>query len=78
MFRISIRDLLWLTLLASVAIAWWAHQHVLQAKLDQFGKRAARAEAVVSSYRQAMKQMGLDFDEETGVIYFPPGPELSK
>jgi hypothetical protein len=78
LFRITIRDLLWLTLLACVATAWWAHQHVLQAKIDEFGNQAAKVEAVVSSYRRAMTQMGLDFDEESGVVYFPPGDEFSK
>src|SRR5215475_9930489 len=32
--RFTIRDLLWLTLLVALAVAWWADRREMQARLD--------------------------------------------
>jgi hypothetical protein len=40
MFRFSIRDLLWLTLLASVAVAWWIDRSRLAAEVEGWRQTA--------------------------------------
>ena len=35
MFRFTIRDLLWLTLLAAVAVAWWVDRSRLRQRIDE-------------------------------------------
>ena len=38
MFHITIRDLLWLTLLAAVAVAWWVDRERLAERLRPWDK----------------------------------------
>jgi hypothetical protein len=41
MFRFTIRDLLWLTLVVAVGLGWLAHQRQLRANADRAISRAA-------------------------------------
>jgi hypothetical protein len=39
--RFTIRDLLWLTLLAAVAVAWWVDRRAQARRIDELEKAAA-------------------------------------
>src|SRR5262245_7532341 len=44
MFRFSIRDVLWLTVLTALAVAWWLDHRLSQRKMDARAERIARLE----------------------------------
>jgi hypothetical protein len=55
--RFTIRDLLWLTLLAAVAVAWWVDRARQQAKI-----RDQQAELV--DWQQKTLELAIDRDRE--------------
>jgi hypothetical protein len=38
--RFTIRDLLWLTLLAAVAVAWWVDRRAMARRIDELEKQS--------------------------------------
>jgi hypothetical protein len=64
MFRFSVRDLLWLTLVVAVALGWFAHQRQLReeglAREQHFQAEAEKWEMAFRAVAQAFKHEGWD------------------
>jgi hypothetical protein len=52
--RFTIRDLLWLTLLAAVLVAWWVDRSSLVARVDELENRS-HFETVIDEFDRLMK-----------------------
>jgi hypothetical protein len=57
MVRFTIRDVLWLMVVAGLAIGWWLHATSL--KLDQ----ARREETITADYQQSLRRHGEGLDK---------------
>jgi hypothetical protein len=77
-FRFAIKDMFWLMTLATVAVAWWTDHRGLTYRIGDLDRQIIKAEGAVSKARQAVRTIGLELDEDSSVILFPAGPELSK
>lgn len=80
MFRFSIRDLFWLTLVAAVVVAWLVDRRLVISRLDQFDRRISPFEEEFQAIVEQRKRIGrhLDLDgtvEERLNQSFPP-PEV--
>ncbi len=58
MFRFTIRELLWLTLVMAVGLAWWIDSHQLGAKLDQARNRATKWRGVAGALEHVLAEDG--------------------
>jgi hypothetical protein len=61
MFRFTIRDLLWLTLLAAVAVAWWVDRR--------------RLEQTVNTQAEDIARLNKEMENRPQVRLWPPYPE---
>ena len=53
MFRFSVRDLLWLTLVVALGLGWFVHQRQLRAELDRVIDHVTRTSDQTTKWRMA-------------------------
>ena len=56
MFRFSIRDVLWLTVVAAVAVAWWLDRRQLDVPAADYHRLKSGEEAFNKQVEQAIQQ----------------------
>jgi hypothetical protein len=49
MFRFSIRDVLWLTVVAGLVCAWWIDHSHLKAAIDPFGQQRTLSQFILGT-----------------------------
>lgn len=84
MFRFSIRDLLWLTLVAAVAAGWLIDRRLVISRLDQFDRRIAPFEEEFHAIVEQRKLIGKNLEElygtveerRKGLVLQPPEAEI--
>jgi hypothetical protein len=68
LFRFTIRDLLWLTLVVAMALGWFIHERQLQAEVRHQTARAAKWRACTGAleffFREDGKKLTWDFERE--------------
>jgi hypothetical protein len=55
-FRFSIRDLLWLTLVIAIGLAWFLREREFEAKVEQAGERATVWREVAAGLEQLLRK----------------------
>jgi hypothetical protein len=73
MFRFTIRDVLWLTVVVGLAIAWWIEHR----QIAPLQKRCARLETLARRTIPIMRDLGIDAEFTSdniaiGGSYWPP------
>lgn len=82
MFKFTIRDLLWLTVVVAVALAWWVHQRQQFRERERWHREALtarsdaiswkrNAEAMAESLRENGWDVEMDDDGKHGSISLP-------
>jgi hypothetical protein len=79
MFRFTIRDLLWLTLVVAVGLAWFAREQQLRARLNRVEGQATRWRRAAGTLEYVLKEqfyrLDWDFDKAQVRLYLPSDGE---
>jgi hypothetical protein len=73
MFRFSVRDLLWLTLVVAVALGWFVRERQLRGEVDQANKWRMAVGALQRGFDDEGWRINVNFDAST-VEMFHGGP----
>jgi hypothetical protein len=72
MFRFTIRDVLWLTVVVALSVGWWVNQARLRAEnralVSKAGKQEARADAAIVLARKC--GIDIEWDQDGTMIRY--------
>ena len=80
MFRFSVRDLLWLTLVVAVGLGWFIREWQLTAELNQVRNQARKWRGVAGALESVLKGEGWElvwYPELSGVHAYLPNGDLA-
>ena len=69
MFRFSIRDVLWLTVVVGIALGWWIERSRLRAERDEFERKALELEGNFISLVDIVRRNGIKVENIPGGLY---------
>src|SRR5688572_5568955 len=81
--KISLRDLLLVTVIVALAVGWWVDHRVQVAKTDAFAKDYEQLREVKTKKDQGQEKVlralgfGIEHDGEKIVVAFPPSSPLA-
>ncbi len=79
MFRFSIRDLLWLTLVVALGLGWWLRERDLRAEVGRASSRADWWRMGAGALEQALRDdhwaVKWDLESSEVIVTWPPGED---